>query len=185
MNDQGQKIGMSWYNWVFSIFGLLLFLSFIFLPPIFRAFVEDEETLPPASSPSSPVVSSPSPSLDVSETISTTCTKSTDEEDSVYFFSSTSDDIQMIALTTTTHYDEVLEEEVSNCTLKNEQYQNIAGLVYECRMEGNDEIVDSRITVKDFLEESVELPISVDWHQKATDLTTFLTEDGFQCESQE
>lgn len=43
MNDKKVKVGMSFMNWVLSFAGILVFLSFIALPPFFRLAYPKEE----------------------------------------------------------------------------------------------------------------------------------------------
>ena len=43
MNNNNVKIGMSFFNWIMSIFGILILSSFIILPPLFRQIFPKEE----------------------------------------------------------------------------------------------------------------------------------------------
>ena len=50
MNDKKEKVGMSSFNWIMSIFGIIFLSTFIILPPLFRLVLpekEDEEIVEP------------------------------------------------------------------------------------------------------------------------------------------
>lgn len=180
--EEKKKVGMSGLNWFLSIIGILFFVSFIVLPPIFRSFIDEEV----GEEPNTNVVESPSPTSDssVDKQVNTIkiCTKYGDRVDNSYLIQSQNDVILMFAQTDTTHYLEG-EDFSSNCDFESSLYQNIPGFYHACRVEGNDMIVESRVQIDDKIPENI--PISYDLTQKASELEQQLVTNGFTCEDSE
>lgn len=163
-----KKIGMSGLNWFLSIIGILFFSSLIFLPPLFRAILKDDN----------PNLNKPIHGSQITEI--TICTKTEGTTDTEYIMNSSNDNLEMLAQTITTHHTEeanILE----TCNIEASYYQGLSGFHHSCRIDGNDMIVESRVQVLEYQDETIPIPFNV--REKASTLKSSLMGSGFQCKT--
>ncbi len=172
--EKQTKIGMSGLNWFLSILGILIFLSFLVLPPVFRNFLEEEDSTPSPSPSSTSVPSQPVSMI-------TTCKRTDVSGEEEYILSSTDDVLEMLAQTKTIYHEVVTEEVVTACNQNVEMYQNIPGFYYSCLIDGNNEVVEARVQLSEY--NFSEIPISYPLNDSATALKSMLITDGFQCDT--
>lgn len=172
--EQKQKVGMSGLNWFLSIVGILVFTSFIALPPICRSLIEED-----SSTGNAPTASAPTKEEN-GAIVTTVCKKVEIQEETEYLIQSKEDQLVMLAKTTTTHYADDPTNLEENCRIESSLYQGLAGFQYQCRVEGTDAIVESRLQMKDF--QNDEIPIPFDVHQTVPKLKDEMTLAGFMCE---
>lgn len=169
MNEK-KKIGMSGLNWFLSIIGLLFFSSLIFLPPIFRALLkEDDSSL---HLPKQEIVKA-----------TTICTKVEGKETTEYIIDSTDDQIDLFAQSISRTYSEKEIEAIENCNKEASLYQGLSGFHHGCRIDEGKIIIESRVQISEYKNEPI--PISFNLEEKASVLKTSFLSTGFQCETKQ
>ena len=168
--EKEKKVGLTPLNWVLCIIGILFFMSFIALPPMFRAFISDDGNIG-GTTPNNP---SPTTTPAVDKT--TICTKSavTNEE---YRIITEGETTKIIAYTNESVYDPT---DIFNSWEQTAQnFVNVSGLYNNCEIKEDKKIITHRITLEDYKEPTSPMPFDI----KLTngEIVSYLTSIGFNC----
>ena len=168
--EKEKKVGLTPLNWILCIVGIIFFMSFIALPPMFRAFINDDDNI----GGTTPNIPSPTQKPEVDKT--TICTKSetTNEE---YRIITEGEATKIIAYTNESVYDPL--DIFNSCDQAVQNFVNVTGLYNNCEIKENKKIITHRITLEDYNEETSPMPFDI----KLTngEITSYLTSLGFSC----
>ena len=165
--EKEKKVGLTPLNWILCIVGIIFFMSFIALPPMFRAFINDDNiggTTPNIPSPT-PVVSK-----------TTICTK-TEIDSEEYRIITEGETNKIIAYTNESDYDEL--DVFNSCEQEALNFINTTGLYNNCEIKENKKIITHRITLEDYNEETSPMPFDIKLSNG--EITSYLTSLGFSC----
>lgn len=166
--EKEKKVGLTPLNWILCIIGILFFMSFIALPPMFRAFISDEENI----GGTTPNIPSPTPV--VSKT--TICTK-TEIDSEEYRIITEGETNKIIAYTNESDYDEL--DVFNSCEQEALNFINTTGLYNNCEIKEDKKIITHRITLEDYNEETSPMPFDIKLSNG--EITSYLTSLGFSC----
>lgn len=166
--EKEKKVGLTPLNWILCIVGILFFMSFIALPPMFRAFINDDDNI----GGTTPNIPSPTPV--VSKT--TICTK-TEMDKEEYRIITENNINQIIAYTNESDYDEL--DVFNSCEQEALNFINTTGLYNNCEIKENKKIITHRITLEDYNEETSPMPFDIKLSNG--EITSYLTSLGFSC----
>ena len=169
--DTEKKSGLNGFEIFFCILGILIFLSFIILPPIFRLVIpiEDEIVEDGAQEPSGEVVS-----------LETNCNRQLNNLVEDYIIYSKDNVVEMIAITNTQDYDVITEDVAAQCATRTLEYQNINGLYYACSVLDNQIVTNVRVNTSQFNPNGPS-PITVNYSLGFESLLQELEQSGFTC----
>lgn len=170
--EKEKKVGLTPLNWVLCIAGILFLMTFIVLPPMFRAFIKEEN-----NNNNSVNNTQPTPNNTSSVTsITTICTKSV-LEDEEYRIVTENDVNKIIAYTITSDY---LETDILNsCEQEELNFINSTGLYNSCQITEGKKVITHRITLPDYQETTSPLPF--DYKSTKDEIVNYLTSNGFSC----
>lgn len=170
-----QKVGLSVFNWIMCILGIVFFIMVIVLPPIFRVVFKRKvpEVLPPV--------------VIVEKNI--TCNKEITDLEGIkmyqYNLNSVGDNLNVVAYTEIFRYNDLMQDLLTNlqneCSMANETYKNTEGLYYSCDVVEKEKVIDTRITLSTYQGEV--LPFIENYqNQTLTSYQAHLTDMGFTCQ---
>lgn len=168
--EKEKKVGLTPLNWILCIIGILFFMSFIALPPMFRAFISDEENIG-GTTPNNPS-STATPVV----TKTTICTK-TEIDSEEYRIITEGETNKIIAYTNESDYDEL--DVFNSCEQEALNFINTTGLYNSCEIKDNKKIITHRITLEDYNEETSPMPF--DFKLTNGEITSYLVSLGFSC----
>ena len=169
--EKEQKVGLRFWNWLLAIGGILLFLSFIVLPPVFRILLPKEEA----------------PIIEEKKNRQMNCMKTVTDGSMTatyqYFLDGEQESVSLISFSRIENYVTVPEEVIQECTSSNATYENQEGLYYQCQVLENQLTLDARVTRSLYVGDA--LPFMVDFRQNYSVIQEQLMNDGFTCEEVE
>lgn len=174
--EKGKKVGLSPLNWVLCIAGILFFMSFIALPPMFRAFIPESDNLVNNGSDNN---HNNNP-IETNKPIviqTTICTKgeTTSEE---YQIISEDNKTKLIAYTNESDYNG-FDLFSSSCEDESSNFVNVDGLYNGCEIKDNKKIVTHRITLGEYKGGSTIFPF--DYKLSSQEIENYLVSIGFSC----
>lgn len=166
--DNKQKVGLTPINWILCILGIIFFSLFIILPPMFRAFIDEEQS-------NIKVQENGNQSSTVVNTV--VCTKS-DTSNEEYIIVEDNRQVKVIAYTKTIEYSGI--DGIPNCSEIEENSTAKEGLYNSCEVNDNKKIITTRLTLDDYKDDIS--PFEFEIGLSKGEIISKLTSTNFVCD---